>query len=295
MEQSDLNLLQNVPPYHLQAVIKSRQIARALSRPLLGEQTDTVLPDASSMTIPEVAQYLFNPSAIREAIRSLEEIERLMLRELVDCGGRANSRDLALYLTSKGLLNPAKGKRQTRPLPGSNPAGTSPIVVHGPPQYPTPHPHGPFEQALRHLLLMGLVFWGKQTNIVGRDYASGIYDGVLLVPRAVMDVVNTLTREELKAKQVEQVAEHEEGSANGGDGGEGIRTLQRTLYLYWSLVATLRDGLSLVGNKLLSRPALRQVIEQLNPSLQAEQIRAESDVPHLQFIRFLLMKLGLLV
>jgi len=295
MEQSDLNLLQNVPPYHLQAVIKSRQVYRALNRPLMSERIDPVLPDFTSMSIPEVAQYLFNPSASREAINSLEEIERLILHELVACGGRANSRDLALYLTSKGLLNSPKSKRQTRPLPGSNPTGISTIVAQGSPQYPTPHPHGVFEQALRHLLLLGLVFWGKQTSIAGRDYASGIYDGVLIVPRAVMDVVNALAREELKAKSAEQPALHEESNGNAGDSQEGIRALQRTLYLYWSLVATLRDGLSLVSNKLLSRPALRQVVEQLNPTAQAEQIRTESDVPHLQFIRFLLMKLGLLV
>ncbi len=292
MEQSDLNLLQNVPAYHLQAVIKSRQVARALSRPLLSEQRNSVLPDSSTLSVPEVAQYLFNPSAIQEAIHSLEEIERLMLRELVACGGRANSRDLALYLTSKGLLNPLKGKRQTRPLPGSNPAGTSTIVIHGSPQYPTPHPHGAFEQALRHLLLLGLVFWGKQTNIVGRDYASGIYDGVLLVPHAAMDIVNAQIREELKAKSA---ASQTKDNNNLGDGQEGIRTFQRTLYLYWSLVVSLRDGLSLVSNKLLSRPALRLVVEQLNPTAQTEQIRVESDLPHLQFVRFLLMKLGLLI
>ena len=309
MEQSDLNLLQNVPSYHLQAVIKSRQAAkgversvrnassfpRAQSRPPAGEQTDSPLLETSSMSITEVAHYLFNPSANREVVHDLDETEQLILRELVVCGGRANSRDLALYLTRKGLLNPGRSKRQTRPLPGGNPARNSTTITHGPPQYPIPHPHGIFEQALRHLLLLGLVFWSKQTNVMGQDYASGVYDGVLLVPRAVMDVVNEVVREELRAKEADQAETHEEDIGNAGDSLEAIHALQRTLYLYWSLVATLRDGLSLVSNKLLSRPALRQVVERLNPTAQVEQIRSETDVPHLQFIRLLLMRLGLLV
>jgi hypothetical protein len=291
MEQSDLNLLQNVPSYHLQAVIKSRRgpIYRAPDRP--------PPPETSSMNIVEVAHYLFNPSASLEMIRDLDETEQLILRELVVCGGRANSRDLALYLTRKGLLNPAKSKRQTRPLSGGNPAGVSvsAMITHGPPQYPIPHPHGIFEQALRHLLLLGLVFWSKQTNIMGQDYASGVYDGVLLVPRAVMDVVNDVVHGELRAKEADRAEMPEEDSGNTGASLETIQALQRTLYLYWSLVVTMRDGLSLVSNKLLSRPALRQVVERLNPAAQVEQIRSESDVPHLQFIRLLLMSLGLLV
>ncbi len=75
---------------------------------------------------------------------------------------------------------------------------------------------------------------------------------------------------------------------------EDLRSLQRSLYLYWSLVSSVREGLSLVSSKLLSRPALRQVIEQLGPPADIERIRTEADGPHLLFMRLLLMKLGLL-
>src|SRR5947209_1657160 len=101
---------------------------------------------------------------------------------------------------------------------------------------------------------------------------------------------------------------------------DGVRALQRTLYLYWSIVASMREGLPLINNKLLSRSALRHVLEQLsaagmmrlleNEGVQAsrenqstrehstlplaERIRTESDAPHLLFIRLLLIKLELL-
>src|SRR5205807_10384562 len=197
MEQSDLYLLQSVPPYHLQALVKTRR----LSFPLKGQHSESST-DPASTNIPEIAQHIFEPMAIREALQSLNEEEALILRELVLCGGRANSRDLALYLSAAGLLNVPKGKRDTTPLSPSAPAGSSispssnersPVsqrVSQGGMQYPAPHPHGVFEQALHHLLLLGLLFWGKQTNFVGRDYASGIYDGVLIVPQAVMEVAN---------------------------------------------------------------------------------------------------------
>ena len=84
-----------------------------------------------------------------------------------------------------------------------------------------------------------------------------------------------------------------------GDIGDSARSLQRTLYLYWSFVASLRDsngqrGLPLVQSGLLSRSALRQIVEVLHPKIRMEQVRAETDVPHLLFIRLLLMALGLL-
>src|SRR5437879_4779799 len=98
MEQSDLDLLHTAPPYHLQSLIKLRR--------LKGE-SGTLLPPTA--TIPEIAEHLFHPTTINEAIHSLNDSERLILNELVACGGRANSRDLALYLTSSNALTPAKG------------------------------------------------------------------------------------------------------------------------------------------------------------------------------------------
>src|SRR5579859_5060659 len=104
MEQSDLDLLQAVPPYHLQSLAKLRRISpspkgQSVSTPTL----------SSAAPVVEIAQYLFHPSTIYEALRSLNDTEALILGELVACGGRANSRDLALYLSSSGALNPVKG------------------------------------------------------------------------------------------------------------------------------------------------------------------------------------------
>lgn len=321
MEQSDLYLLQSVPPYHLQALVKTRRV----SSPLKGQHAESGT-DTASTNIPEIAQHLFDPMAIREALQSLNEVEALILRELTLCGGRANSRDLALYLSAAGQLDVPKGKRDTTPLSSSAPAGApvspsssnerSPALhrsSQGTLQYPAPHPHGVFEQALHHLLLLGLLFWGKQTNFVGRDYASGIYDGVLIIPQAVMEIAHEEWKTEEEEEEQTSLFEEVEVS-------DGVRTLQRTLYLYWSIVAGMREGLPLINNKLLSRSALRHVLDQLsaagmmrlleNEGVQSaresqsprdhsnlpliERIRTESDTPHLLFIRLLLIQLGLL-
>ncbi len=265
MEQSDIDLLHTVPPYHLQSLLKLR-------RPR-GQAASTLAISATN-TIDEAAQQLFQPSSIQEAIRSINDMERIILHELVACGGRANSRDLALYLTSSPAFSVGKGSD----LPFNE--QTSML-------YPTPHPHGVFEQSLRRLLMLGLLFWGKQTNFAGRDYTSGVYDGVLIVPHAVKDVVNESVQKEKTTSAVQAPLEMEQV-------GDGIRAFQRMLYLYWSHVSTQREGLPLVGSGLLSRTALRQVIDLLGPKGQLEQIRTEQDVPRLLFIRLLLMKLGLL-
>lgn len=292
MEQSDLNLLHMVPPDHLQTLLKSRRLP-----PSSKQQHSNTTAEPSLIPITEIAQHLFSPTAISEVVRGLDEKEQLILHELVACGGRANSRDLALYLTNSGLLG--KG---TETLANNNPVGKNLASSSAHPQeiplYPIPHPHGPFELALRRLLLLGLLFWGKQTDFSGRsDYTNGIYDGIVIVPQAVMNVV---------------------GAHRGGDGNvsrrgvslpapsslspiqdtlaatEGMHTLQRVLYLYWSLVAAMREGLPLVSNGSLTRSALRQVLEHLGSHVSVEHIRVESEVPHLLFIRLLLMKLGLL-
>jgi hypothetical protein len=273
MKQSDLDLLQTAPPYHLQSLLKLRRLPGASKGQSSGTPATT---SASTSTIPEIAQHLFETTTIREAIRSLNETETLMLRELAACGGRANSRDLALYLTSIGVFNAVKGGEQT-----------AAIAEHSAALYPAPHPHGPFEQALRRLLMLGLVFWGKQTNFAGRDYTSGVYDGVVIVPQAVKDVVNDIVEKELSAKAEMHIPQQVEV-------GEGLRAFQRMLYLYWSHVASLREGLQLVNSGLLSRTVLRQVFELQEYKGNTEQLRTEQDVPRLLYIRLLLMKLGLL-
>jgi len=163
----------------------------------------------------------------------------------------------------------------------------SPISEQSGQLYPIPHPHGVCEESLRRLLMLGLLFWGKQTNFAGRDYTSGVYDGVLIVPHAVREVVN-----EVASKKKSQ--QEEQHLARPGEIREGFRHFQRSLYLYWAHVATLREGLPLVNSGLLARSALRQVVELLEPKGQIEQIRTEQDAPRLLFIRLLLMKLGLL-
>ncbi len=265
MEQSDVDLLHTVPPYHLQSLLKLRRPRGQASSSLAISSTDS---------LSEAAQQLFQPSSIAEAIASLNDTECLILHELVACGGRANSRDLALYLTSSHAASFGKG--------ADLPLGEQTSML-----YPTPHPHGVFEQSLRRLLMLGLLFWGKQTNFAGRDYTSGVYDGVLIVPQAVKDVANTSIQREESNTPVQFPPEAHQI-------GDGMRAFQRTLYLYWSYVSTLREGLPLVSNGLLSRTALRQVGDLFETKGQIDQLRTEQDVPRLLFIRLLLMKLGLL-
>ena len=312
MEASDLYLLQNVPPYHLQAVARARHLPQAQKNSL-----DTASPT-------EIGEALFDLDACRAVIAELGELETRILRELVACGGRANSRDLALYFTSAQLLGQSKDKLPTAKVTASGPLSPSSpgsTTLPGDParhkrepgahsqatpslrpyaeaanshalQYPPPHPHGIFEQALHRLLLLGLLYWGKQTNFVGRDYSNGVYDGVLIVPHAVMQAASTLLRE-YPESDLPGDAEASAGSVQALV-SEGVLALQRSLYLYWSLVFSSRDGLPLVGSKLLSRPALRQVIDQVEPTLNTEAVRTEADAPRLLFLRLLLMKLELI-
>ncbi len=303
MEQSDLSLLQTVPPYHLQALVKTRRLPYSLKGLHIND-----LPDPSSMTITDIAQFLFDPPSCSDALRGLSEMERSILHELVACGGRANSRDLALYFSCLDVShdNAPELDRKSSSIGNYSEVYSITVPHHHvvPPRYPTPHPHGVFEQALHRLLLLGLVFWGKKTNFVGRDYASGVYDGVLLVPQTVMQAVhelwNTVTESAPQVSIPEQNDGRESESIEVNHIVEGVSqhfsALQRDLYRYWSLAAGLREGMPLVNSRLLSRTALRQVVEQLSPAGTSliEQIRTEAEVPHLLFIRLLLMKLGLL-
>jgi Helicase conserved C-terminal domain len=298
MNQNDLLLLQAVPPYHLQAIIKARRLPVSVDGQNINKHFDP-----SSMTITEIAQYVFDPTSCIDALSDLTDMEKSILRELIACGGRANSRDLALYFSClQGPLDdiPGADRESTTTADSSNWSSNSQphhrIVTL---QYPTPHPHGFFEQAVHRLLLLGLLFWGKQTNFVGRDYASGVYDGILIVPRTVLEIADALWNAVKQSSSDYQTPEHDTSNdlktiVEGVS--EGITSLQRYLYRYWSLVAATRDGLSLVNSRLLSRSSLRLVVEQLSPPEAAamEQVRTESDVPHLLFIRLLLMKLGLL-
>ena len=308
MEQSDLSLLQHVPPYHLQAIVKARHLPQTLKVPASVE--------GEPESLQEVGAALFDLDALREVIHDLGEVEQHIMRELVACGGRANSRDLALYLAIADVLTPAKeraarGGHEAVSTPDGNRARHDPLT-RGPLsaslrpyaetpnpnalQYPSPHPHGVFEQALHRLLLLGLLFWGRQTSFVGRDYASGVYDGVLIVPAAVMEAAQAFENE--RKQQQNETVTQEPGAwaAQIEQVSRGMQALQRSLYLYWSLVASQRDGLPLVSTKLLSKPALRQVMELFNLTASgSESARNEAELPRLFFIRLLLMKLGLLV
>ncbi len=289
MDQNDLDLLQTVPPYHLQTVAKARHMplsSLALTTLSDAMPSSGVLASSSPTLVLEVAQYLLNTTSIREVLQDLDELETSILRELVLCGGRTNSRDLALYFLNAGLL--AQGKNPAPVI--AQGALYQPITPLQPPQYPAAHPHGVFEQAVRNLLIAGLVFWGKQTNFSGRDYTSGIHDGVLIVPQTVQAVV----RNEWHLDRALPVDATPLTVLS-----DSVHSCQRSLYLYWSFVASMHDGLALVNNGLLARSALRQLIEHLGSGhlgvkIQNEQARLESDVPYLLFLRLLLIQLGLL-
>ena len=298
MNQNDLLLLQAAPPYHLQAIVKTRHLPVSVNGQNANKQNDP-----SSMTITEIAQYLFDPTSCIDTLSGLAEMERSILGELIACGGRANSRDLALYFSclQVPLDDASEPDRKSSSLVDSSKGSTKSQPHHRlvTLQYPTPHPHGIFEQAVHRLLLLGLLFWGKQTNFVGRDYASGVYDGMLIVPRAVLEIADELWK--TVEREPSHVQTSEQDTSNDlktiGEGvSEGISALQRYLFRYWSLVAAMREGLPLINSRLLSRTSLRLVVDQLSPqgASSMEQIRTESDVPHLLFIRLLLMKLGLL-
>lgn len=287
MEQSDFYLLQHVPLYHLQAVSKARQIPLPVSTPGATSMGDSALA--------ELGEQLFDSESCREVVQGLEMPEFLILQELTACGGRANSRDLALYMSSAGLLAAGKPRPEAMPaVTAASPATPADLSrAHAPrvPQFPSPHPHGAFEQAIHRLLALGLLFWSRQTSLAGRDYANGVYDGVLIVPLAVMDAVEFIQAE----RQEQGGAEPEANDLLSQPEmlSDEVHRLQRSLYLYWSLAAAQRDGLPLVNSKLLSRPALRQVVEQLT-DLNVEQVRIEADVPRLLFMRLLMMRMELL-
>lgn len=312
MEQSDLDLLQTAPSSHLQVVVKARQVPVALKGQTAAASsapnTSTVSATSSALAanVEEIARYLFDPESIARVLNELPELDRTILAELVASGGRANSRDLALYLSSSDLLNQARkdifpetdenGNFALEPEryqsstfssgPGQTP-GLSSFAAIQAPQYPGAHPHGIYEQALRRLLTLGLLFWGKQTSFASRDYTSGIHDGVLIVPQTVRNVVRASWGEPKPFTDVLS-----ESASLAIDEG---RQLQRALYLYWSLVATQREGLSLISTGQLSRAALRLVLEQMGYTrVPGESQRVESDIPRLLFIRLLLTKLGLL-
>ena len=298
MNQNDLLLLQAVPPYHLQAIIKTRRLPVSVHG-----QKVTTQKDPSSMTISEIAHYLFDPTSCIDALSGLTEMEKSILQELIACGGRANSRDLALYFSCRPVLfeDASDSDRKKSPIEdhSKEPPTAQPHHRMVTLQYPTPHPHGFFEQAVHRLLLLGLLFWGKQTDFVGGDYASGVCDGRLIVPRTVLEIAEELWNtgeQELLQDQISEQDTRRDFKIIGEDLGEGITYLQRNLYRYWSLVEALREGLPLVNSRLLSRSSLRLVVEQLSPAgtPALEQLRTEPDVPHLLFTRLLLMKLGLL-
>ena len=289
MEHIDIELLQNVPVPHLQEILKARNISI--------KHTSSDHAPSSLFSPVEVAQMLFDRHALLKTLRSLDTFELQIVKELVACGGRANSRDLALYfatLASATESLPARPVAHQQEYSAANTtapssrshtyaalSGMSLSTGSMPLQYPAPHPHGLFEQAIRHLLLLGLLFWGKQTAFAGSDYASGTHDGVLILPEAVRAVVldewgtNEPFTSIIKQASIEEHkdptgnSEQSEESKNkntlaeDAEYPEGMRLLQRSLYLYWSLVASQHDGLPIVSTGLLSRASLRHVIEQV--------------------------------
>jgi hypothetical protein len=314
MDQSDLDLLQLLPSYHMQTMIKSRHIPLVSS--LFNDPVNQGHGFSSSYpstVLQELACHLFDSDTLREVLRDLDGRPALILRELVLCGGRANSRDLALYFTLSGVLeslqtSDAPTDLDNRSSTANSPRLTGKLSPQPPqsPQYPPPHPHGTFELALRHLLVLGLVFWGRQTNFAGRDYTSGEHDGVVIVATPVRAVAQAFWQLDKAVDRASSALISQE-IENGHDLLERPRIFQRALYLYWSLVAAQRGGLSLLGNGLLSRSAIKLIVETLielqKPlygnviqfQTRLDQIRSETDAPYLFFLRLLLTQLGLLV
>src|SRR5260370_36045662 len=93
MKQSDLYLLQTVPPYHLQALVKARRLPYSFKG-----QGSNALTEPSSMTIAEIGQHLFDPASCHDALRNLNEVQKSILFELIARGGEADSRECSLYL-----------------------------------------------------------------------------------------------------------------------------------------------------------------------------------------------------
>nr|BBH89255.1 hypothetical protein KTC_40060 [Thermosporothrix sp. COM3] len=262
MELSELELLRTVPAYHVQAMLRARRVKVPAGNEDEGNELE------------QIVARLFEPGALIEALSELRGLEKRLLCELVWCGGRANSRDLALYATYAGLLGEGNELEDARP------------GMNGSVQYPAAYSHGRFEMALHLLLLRGLIFWSQKTQFASLDYASGIHDGMLIVPASVKEAALKLwpPTKPLSALAEEQLY----------DVGAGARTLQRMLYLYWSAVTAAREGLTLLNNGLLARSALRYIVERVDDRTRLEQIRSETDIPYLLFVRLLLLKLGLL-
>ena len=282
MKPSDLELLGTIPLYHLHTLARSRQISLTDATP-----DPNVSGDASaSAELGEVARQLFDLEVVSDLVRTLGEGEWLILRELVHCGGRANSRDLAFYCHSAGLLS-------TRPQTGGQLNEIGIVDAYGienAPRlitYPPAHPHGPFEQAIRSLLLAGLLFWSKQTSFASREYSSGTHDGLLIAPSSVGDAVHEVESERASAAEPLSPAVPVDGT------DARMRHLQRWLYHYWSVVSEAREGLPLLNNGLLSRSALRSVQARMAEDAD-DAVRNENESPRLLFLRLLAMKLGLL-
>ena len=94
MDQRDLTLLQDVPTYHLQSMVRMRRVSLPGNVPLA---ENTAL---APTLLQEIAQQLFSVPPILRLLPELREADRAILQELVACGGRANSRDHALYFSS---------------------------------------------------------------------------------------------------------------------------------------------------------------------------------------------------
>src|SRR5579875_1498426 len=101
-------------------MVKTRRLPLAAKRPApLTASTSTLTENK----VTEVAPHLFNPASIHEALRAVNELETASMQGLVACGGRANSRDLALYLVSSGVLNLEKST-SNGVVPASEPHGS---------------------------------------------------------------------------------------------------------------------------------------------------------------------------
>ncbi|GHO44743.1 helicase-associated domain-containing protein [Ktedonospora formicarum] len=279
MKQSDLDLLRTIPIYHLHTIARMRQVTLTGATPGINTNADA----SESAELDEIARQLFEPETLHTLLQNLSEHEQAIIQELLNCGGRANSRDLALYFNSAGLVpSREQGDEIELHLGEESRRG----IIH----YPPAHPHGLFEQALRALLTQGLLFWNKPGNLGERDYASGTYDGIVVVPPGVHAAGEMLwqTNNNPDASQLEN-----ENEATSYEISEQARRLQRRLYRYWSAVSEARDGLTILNNGFLSRSSWRLIMARIAEGV-AEHGRPENEIPSLLFLRLLAQKLGIL-
>ncbi len=246
---TDLELLRGAPPGHLRDIAETRRLVFPGSP-----------AGAGSLDLEDMARRLFAEPSLREALRGLSQPQWAILRELARCGGQASNFDLRAYVIAAGWI------------PGSGRAPDAQTSL--------------YELALSRLLSLGLVFWGRLDMPGAREYASGAHEGLLVVPPAVLRLLETLDHPDQEAALP--------GWKPRAPRLASAELLQRDLYLYWNAVREQPDGLTLMAHAQLPKAALRPLNAALSLKTDLEGIRTEQEAGRLYFLRLLGQALGVL-